>query len=190
MISLRNVMTISIFIDGSAWNVLCNQEIDLNAELPPDKFSIFSTNEVNIEIDATPDAGKDGVSKIKYKRYIAKAFEDRQIPPDSPFGFNTGPGPQRFSPFNQGTFQSDQHREWYARPENKKYGKVNPATGLAKHEADASLAVHAFESIILTNDKEPGPLKRSIKEGGKVVLLSTFERKSISLWDYISAALK
>lgn len=93
--------------------------------------------------------------------------------------------------FNQGTFQSDADRDWYGSNNVKHllYGKTKRPTGLGNNEADASLAVRSFDSIILTKEKptKKGPLLLVAKQqGGRIIYLADVEKSKLSLKDYIA----
>jgi hypothetical protein len=170
---------VSIFIDSNAWNILFAQAIDLSIELPAGEFSIYITCEVEIEILAIPAA------KADLQRYILEALTRRDIQTTANFGFAEA-GPTS-APFGHGTFQCAKDRAWYARTENKRHilNKSVRPTGLGKHQADASLAVRADTSIILTNDKKRGPLADAAKLGRKIVSLAGFDRNVTSLRTHI-----
>jgi hypothetical protein len=61
-------------------------------------------------------------------------------------------------------------------------------TGLAKNQADASLAVRSFDSIVLTNEgkENSGPLRLAAEQGGRVVYLADVKASRFSLKDYIA----
>jgi hypothetical protein len=185
-------MTTSVFIDSGAWNVLFEQGINLLIELPPEEFSLYITLEVYYELQAIPNMGKDGTSKVGLKHYIREALERSQIGTTATFGFYVrGAERQPYAPFNQGTFQSETDREWYLRKETQDTlrNKATRPSGLGAHVADASLAVRAQDSIILTTDTH-GLLARAAEQGGKVVSLAGFNGKTISLRDFIMQSLE
>jgi hypothetical protein len=114
-----------------AWNVLFRQGIDLYAELPPSDFRLLISREIEIELEAIPDVDKNGADKRPLKQYIRETIARCGVHTTSTFGFSElggTSGPQRFGGFNQGTFQSNADRDWYARPENSKLfqGKTRP----------------------------------------------------------------
>jgi hypothetical protein len=172
-------MTISVFIDGSAWNVLFEQGIDLNLELPMSEFALYITREVEIELYAIPDTGKDGRQKVELKRYITDAVGRGRVKTIGNFGFAEA-GPTSM-PFGQGTFQSGDERSRHEEFKRHFLNRSERPTGLGKNQADASLAVRASNSVILTNDDNGGPIAEVARRGGRVVHLAGFDRKVISL---------
>jgi hypothetical protein len=174
---------IAVFIDGSAWNVLFKQDIDLNLELPSSEFALYITREVEIELLAIPDIGKDGTRKVELKRYITEAVGRGGVKTIGHFGFAEA-GPTSM-PFDQGTFPSDDEQRRHEEFKGHFLHRSIRPTGLGKNQADASLATRAFDSIILTNDNDGGPIAEAARLGGKVVSLAGFDRKAVSLRDYI-----
>lgn len=177
---------VSVFIDSNAWNVLYQQEVDLRSHLPVDGFSVFITREVEVEILAIPDND----AKAGLKHYIMEALQSREVTIVANIGFREA-GPTS-APLGHGTFRSAKDRAWYARPENQRHilGKIVRPTGLGKNEADASLAVRADRSIILTNDKKGGPLADAARAFGTVVSLANFDGTRMPLSQYISERIR
>ena len=140
---------IHVYIDSCAWNYLFRNQLDLAQELPGDRYSLCVTREVEIEIDAIPATGKDGIDKRALKQFIADAIETNSIQTTSVFGFaSVEPDGslskiQVFGGFDQSTFQSTADREWYESEAVTKLldGKKLSGSGLGKAQADASLAV-------------------------------------------------
>lgn len=171
-------MTIPIYIDSCAWNYLHDRNIDLLTELPPEKYKIYLTREVEIELNAIPNDSK----KLSLKEYIYSNIEKCAVMTTSVFGFQTfdidglPSKVQVYAGFGQGTFQSSEERVFYASPEINLYlfEKSKKKTGLGSNEADASLAVHSFKAIVLTDEspKKTGPLKFAAENGGRIVYLS------------------
>ena len=91
---------------------------------------------------------------------------------------------------DQGTFQSDVDRDWYGSSDVKRllHGKAKRPTGLGNDEADASLAVRSFDSIVLTKERptKKGPLFLATNQGGRVIYLKNVEKSGLSLKDYIA----
>jgi len=177
---------ISVFIDSSAWNVLFEQRMDLNLELPPSEFALYITREVEIELLAIPDIGKDDTQKLELKRYIAEAVGRGRVKTVGHFGFREA-GPTSM-PLGQGTFQSKDERTRLDEFKGHFLNRSKRPTGLAKNQADASLAMRAFKSVILTNDDKGGPIAEAARRGGKIVYLAGFDRNAVSLSDYILRA--
>lgn len=172
---------ISVYIDSCAWNYLYEHDLDLEQELPPSRFAIYVTREVEIELNAIPDEGRGDVDKTALKAYIKQNIDRRPVTTSSVFGFctcepdGTTSAIQTYGGFGVGTFQSADESAFYARPEiQQKLQRLGkPKTGLSKDQADASLAVKSFDSIVLTNEgmNKSGPLKIAAGLGGRVVFL-------------------
>ncbi len=170
-------MTISVLIDNNAWNFFFVKNFDFRQELPAEEFSLFINREVEIEIEAIPDDGKDGVDKRALKRYIHESILSNKIVTTATFGFaeaNPSDGPGIYLGFGKGTFQSDKERDWYSEEKIKSYiiGKSKRNSGLTHNQADAAVAFASFGSIVLTCDKKTGPIAEAKKSGGNVVFLS------------------
>lgn len=183
-------MTISIFLDSNALNFLFEQAFDLIVELPPDEFSIFINRQVEIELMEIPNVSKKGVSKMQLKQYIRDSIECRQVKTTAIFGFaeaNSSSGKHRYGGFGSGTFQSENDRAWYQRGETKKFlhNEKVCGSGLIHNEADVSVAVCSFNSVVLTTDKKNGPISDAAKHGGKVIYLNDFDQQPLSLKMYI-----
>ena len=179
-------MTISVLIDSNAWNFLFDRSIDLGCELPPEDFALFITREVEIEIGAIPDDGKDGLDKGPLKRYIHENIAKNQVTTTATFGFaeaNPADGPATYAGFGQGTFQSEKERNWYHQERIKSFvfGKPKKGSGLSANQADAAVSAASFDCIVLTCDKKSGPIAEAENSGGKVVFLSDTLLESQSL---------
>ncbi|QBG90382.1 hypothetical protein [Xanthomonas oryzae] len=185
-------MTIAVYIDSCAWNYLHEKAIDLLSELPPDKYALYLTREVEIELEAIPD----GEKKQTLKDYIKSSLERSSIRTTSVFGFQTDgidgvPSKvQVYRGFGQGTFQSATDRAFYASPEIKSQlvGKKPRKSGLSANQADASLAARSFGAFVLTTDKNKGPLKTASELGGKIVYLTAeVEKSGLTLGQYMAS---
>lgn len=175
-------MTVHVYIDSCAWNFLFRSQIDLGSELPQDRYQIHMTREVEIEIGAIPETGKDGTDNRPLKQYIAASIAQNKVATTGTFGFQTlepDGTPSKVQihvGFGQGNFQSNEERAYYASPEIKKQilGKPKKNSGLSANQGDASLAIHANSAVILTDESpnKPGPLKIAASKGGKIVYLS------------------
>lgn len=191
-------MRFSVSIDCCSWNYLFEHQLDLATALPRERFALTITREVEIEIAAIPDTGKDGSDKLSLKAYIANSIASNQIKTTSIFGFaSLEPDGslslvQVYGGFDQGAWQSDADRDWYALKEvqGQLVGKKIRPSGLAGNQADAAVAVRSFDSIVLTNEckTKSGPIKLAAEKKGKVVYLKDFELSGISLADYVSQA--
>ena len=108
-----------VFIDCCAWDYLFDHAIDLVDVFPPGDYQIFITREVEIEILAIPDLGKDGSDNRELKDYIAKNIATLGVKTFMVFGFATldpdgSPSKiQVYGGFGQGTWQSETDRQWY-----------------------------------------------------------------------------
>lgn len=170
-------MKISVVIDSNAWNFLFERNIQLHCELPPEEFACFVPREVEIEIDAIPDVGKDGSDKRPLKQYIQESIARNRVGTTATFGFaeaNPVDGPATYAGFGQGTFQSEDEREWYAGDKIRAYllGKPIKGSGLSANQADVAVSTASFNSIVLTCDKKGGPITEATRAGGCVVFLS------------------
>jgi hypothetical protein len=169
-------MAISVQIDSNAWNFLFEHAVDLNRALPPEEFKHFITREVEIEILAIPDDGKDG-DKRPLKQYIGNGIARNDISTTMLFGFaeaNPVDGPATYGGFNQGTFQSEQECVWRNQEKIQGYvlGKPKKGSGLNGNQADAAVAAASFHTVVLTCDKKAGPILEAKKQGGKVIFLT------------------
>ncbi|AXK81926.1 hypothetical protein DW352_16170 [Pseudolabrys taiwanensis] len=180
-------MTIAITIDCNAWNDFFNSGMDLVAELPPGDFSLFMPREIEIEIQAIPDVSKDGCSNRALKDYIYDTIARHSVTTVGYFGFAEA---DCYLGFNQGTFMSDNERNWYATEIPKRVlGKKRTGSDLPKNMADTAVAASSFYTVILTADSKPGPIKDAYKAGGKVIYLKDFHAQTLSLRDFIKAQL-
>ena len=189
-------MTFSVIIDSCAWNYLFAHHVDLAEVFPRDEYTLFVTREVEIEILATPDVGKDGEDKRPLKSYVANNIETHSVRTSSVFGFaSVEPDGslskvQVYGGFGQGTWQSENDRRWYNSCEIKSllHGKARKKSGLSANQADASLAVRSFDSIVLTNEckEKNGPLRLAAEQGGRVVFLADVELSGLTLRDYVA----
>jgi hypothetical protein len=191
-------MTVHVYIDSCAWNFLFHAGVDLKRELPPDLYQLHLTREIEIELAAIPCIGKEEEDKRDLKRYIAASIAQGEVTTTGTFGFQTlepdgtPSKAQTYVSFGQGTFQSDQERDYYASPEVQAQiiGKRAKKSGLSGNQGDASLAVHAISSVVLTdeNPKKVGPLQLAASNGGKIVYLSAeFKPSGLSLGAYLAS---
>ena len=188
---------IPIFIDSCAWNYLYEHEIDLARDVPGEIYAIYLTQEVEREIADIPCVGKSGADNRRLRQYIDEAVSVHKISTTSTFGFQTededgSPSKyQSWSGFGQGTFQSDEDREWYGsdRVKEQIIGKAAKSSGLSNNQADASLAVRSFDSIVLTDERKgkSGPLRLASEQGGLIVFLrEEFEPTGLALGAYLA----
>lgn len=171
--------------------------MDLSDVFPSPEYALYITREVEIELEAIPDVDKDGVEKAGLKNYIKNSLEKSHVVTTSVFGFaSVEPDGslskvQVFGGFDQGAFQSQEDRRWYQSDEVRGLleGKSKRTSGLTRNQADASLAVRSFGSIIVTNESRAtnGPLRLAANQGGAVVYLHEAEQSGLSLPAYIAA---
>lgn len=186
----ENIMIISVTIDSCAWNFFSDNKYDLCVELPPERFSLFITREVELELDQIPDESH-GVDKRLLKDYIRTSIQLRNVETSSIFGFSEAnvPGePSRYGGFGQGTFESDIERDWRQREDTKRYVIDAPkrkSSFLRKDEADVSQAVASLSSVLITADAKKGPISVAAVNGGRVLYLSEFQNSGLKLADYI-----
>jgi hypothetical protein len=133
---------IAITLDNNVWDFLLYHELDLASELPSDHFAFFIPREVEIETLAIPTSP----SKTALKDYIARTINDCGVRTTSVFGFaREGPGPERFGGFDQGTWQSENERQFYASiSEQYLAGRPEKNSQLNDNEADAAVAAKSF----------------------------------------------
>jgi len=185
----------AVYIDSCAWNYLFEHRVDLAEAFPSDEYTLALTREVEIEISAIPDRGKDGADKIELKEYIKESIDKQSVRTTSVFGFATYEPDgslskvQVYGGFDQGTWQSDADRSWYGSGEVRDllHSKGKRKYGLSGNQADASLAVRSFESIVLTNEIKStnGPLRLAAEQGGQIVYLADVEQSGLSLKDFV-----
>jgi hypothetical protein len=193
---------IHVYIDGCAWNYLFDRKLDLLAELPAPEFSLYMTREVRIELEAIPEIGAHGSDKRALRDYIRNSLDRIPIFTVAPFGFRTckpagaHSEPQVYSGFNcgklhRGGFQSAKQRAYYASAEVRAHlaGSRRP-TGLGRNQADASLAAHAEDAFILTDENpgKSGPIRDAADAGKKVVYLrAQVEPSGLTIGQYIKS---
>lgn len=184
-------MTISVTIDSCAWNFFFENKYDLCVALPAERFSLFITREVELELLQIPDDSKDGFDKRPLKEYIRKSIERRQVQTSCVFGFYCGESPDdpaRYGGFGQGTFESDIERDWLQREQTQSFlrSKKNKrqTTVLRPHEGDVYQAVASLSSVLITNDST-GPIADAAANGGRVLYLSKFKSSGLTLADFI-----
>jgi hypothetical protein len=182
-------MLIPVFIDSCAWNWLFDRQSDLGEALPNEKYALFVTREVEIEILSIKPVGKDGNDKRSLKSYIESCIKTHDVRTSYIFGFAEA-GSLVYGGFGQGTWQSDQDRGWYDRREVKDLlqGKAPRNVVLTDNQADASLAVRSFDSVVVTGEpkSKKGPLRLASQQGGQIVFLPDVDQSGLSLKDYIT----
>lgn len=194
-------MTISVTIDCCAWDFFFVNKYDLCVELPVERFSLFITREVELELLQTPDESKDGLDKRPLKEYIRNSIERSQVQTSCVFGFYCGESPDdpaRYGGFGQGTFVSDIEQDWRQREETQRFvrdghnTKRRASTVLRKNEADVSLAVASLTSVLITVDEKKnassgkkGPIHDAAINGGRVAYTDDFKSSGLTLANFI-----
>lgn len=192
-------MTTPIFIDSCAWDYLFDNHVVVIDTFPPDIFKIFLTPEVRIELHAIPDFGeKDRSDKRAKKQFIEASISRFDIQTSGNFGFRTyepDGTPSKVQVnlgFNQGTFQPQEDRDYYADPEVRAHldGKPLRGSGLRHNQSDASLGARSRRAIVLTNEgkDKPGPLRLAKKKGGHVVYLGDLPASGQTLKEFVLSA--
>lgn len=184
-------MRIPVFVDSNVWNLLCQHGVDLSVILPRERFSLWCTREVAIELQAMPDVGKDGGDKKELKVYIQNSMNQNHIQTSYVFGFSEANDPDQppvFGGFDQGVFQSEQERDWYRRGDVQKFlvGQSRKGSRLSKNQADASLGAASMGSVVLTCDRKRGPLRVAHESGGSVLFLS----EEILVWSSLATMIE
>lgn len=159
---------IAVTLDNNVWDFLFERKIDLVSQLPLKKFAVFIPREVEIEIP-------NDQSKAALRKYINQTIAQCAIQTTYVFGFAIPKLiPQRLGGLDQGAFQSETEREFYAAISARfLLGKSEKGSGLAGNEGDAAVAAHSFSSVVLTCEKrtKPGPLRFAAEHGGKILYL-------------------
>lgn len=193
-------METSVVIDSCAWDYLFANKVDLSDAFPRDKYTVSITRQIEIEILTIPDEGRDGKDKSALKSYIADSISANSVRTSSVFGFatldadGTPSKVQVYGGFGHGTWQSETDRNWYASDEVQRLIRNKPIknSGLSANEADASLAVRAFGSFVLTAEgkTKPGPLRLAAEQGGQVIYIEDIEKSALSIKDYFLSIVK
>jgi hypothetical protein len=187
-------MTTNVSIDSCAWNYLFEHQVNIAEVFPSDEYTLSVTREVEIELSEIPDKADKQALKV----YIAESIATHNVQTTSVFGFaeacsvkQDGTEVHVYGGFGQGTFESDADRDWYGSNDVKRllHDKAKRPTGLGNDEADASLAVRSFDSIILTKESpmKKGPLFLAATQGGRIVYLDEIEKSGLSLKEYIAS---
>lgn len=191
-------MTIPITIDSCAWDFFFDKHYDLCVELPAEKFCLFITREVELELFQIPDDSKQGVDNRPLKEYIHNSIERREVQTTCVFGFNCGESPDdpaRYGGFGQGTFISETERNWRQLESTQRY-VIGASKGkfsvLRKNEADVSLAVASLSSVLITADLKKGarsgkkgPIHDAATSGGFVVYVQDVQSSGLTFVEYI-----
>lgn len=159
---------VPVFLDGNVWNYVFDHGLDLDIELPPDRFFIALTRESEMELLAVPE-GKSGL-----KAFIQRAISERPIPVDSWFGWSVEslpPDEHRNGGFGVGRWPSHAEVEFYRDLQNQ-IRKTKKRSKLFTNEGDVALASRSSHSLVLSLDAKAGPLRIAKQLGGKVCFLT------------------
>ncbi len=161
-----------VYLDNNVWDFAYQNNVDLMAYFPRDKFTLAISKHGRFEINQMPDKPYT----IGLKKYIFSLLGS-DIEEVHTFGFKDPRYPedeQRSSGFGVGGFSSVF--------ENKERERLNALFGgqgkrkdgliLNKQEADIELGALSVHNYVLTLDKKPGPLKSASENGGKVIFLN------------------
>jgi hypothetical protein len=184
-------MLINLFIDNNVWEFCIENNIDINNELPSSEFCLYITKEAVFEIcDKTPQ---------DKKVYVQSLLDMGRIKTDTYFGFydeNHSDEKQRVAGFGEendpnvgGRFIEEDESILLQNVTRCIGSQKKPATGLYKHEADASLAARSLHAVVLTRDKNKGPLKKVKMHLGGIVINLDDWKKDISIASFIKAEI-
>lgn len=193
-------MPIPVTIDSCTWNYFFDNQYDLCVQLPPDRFSLSITREVELEILQIPDESH-GVDRRALKQYVNQSIECRQVRTTYSFGFRDLDNPEeppRYGGFGQGSFETDAQQDWRQREKTKEFvqagyeAKQRTTTVLRKDEADVALAVASMASVLITVDEKKGarankkgPIYDAAINGGFVVFVQDVESSGLALAEFI-----
>jgi|GEM_PF-995116 len=183
-------MRIPTFIDSCAWNYFYDRGECLVDLFPHAQFELLETNEVRIERSAIPID-----HKLSLRNYIDQSIAANNLKTTYIFGFASTESDGSLSPvqvyggFDHGAFQSEEHARIYASSDFDRMlgSKPKRGSGLAHNQTDASLAVRAFDSLIVTAEAraKSGPLKWAGEKGGSILHLPEVATSGLSLRDYV-----
>jgi hypothetical protein len=179
-------MVISVYVDNNVWDFLFERRIDLAVELPRNEFCLCLTREAEFEIPPIPP------EKAELKAFIEATIAKCGIQTDTYFGFNDAslpPEEQRVGGWGHGRWASKEEFAFIAQQRTAFKGNKKRPTKLYAGEADISLAARSLHSLVLSLDAKAGPINAAYRQGGKVVFLADFDKKGLSLRDFIGAAL-
>lgn len=191
---------IPITIDSCTWNYFFENQYDLCVQLPPERFSLSITREVELELLQIPDES-NGVDKRPLKQYVTQSIECRNVQTTYSFGLcdlNNPENPARYGVFGQGAFESDAQQDWRQRQQTQKFvqdgfeSTQRKKTVLRKDEADVALAVASLTSVLVTVDEKKdaragkkGPIHDAAINGGFVVYVQDVQSSGLALADFI-----
>ncbi len=159
----------AIYLDSNVWDLLHDHGIDLLQEFPRESFKLYLVREAEFEISAMPEP---------LRLFAQGEIERCSIGVSLPFGFYDSRYPadkQRVGGFGQGSWLNAENHEFRASQAERVGPKVQTKTGLLKNEADAAFAGASFNSIVLSLNKNGGPLKTALARGGMVIFLNDFD---------------
>jgi len=183
-------MRIPTYIDSCAWNYFYDKQERLGELFPRAQFELFETSEVRIERAAIPID-----QKLSLRNYIDESIAANSLRTTYVFGFAATEPDGSLSPiqvyggFDQGSFQSEEDAQLYASSDFERMlsGKSKRGSGLSHNQADASLAVRAFDSLVVTAEArtKSGPLKFAGEKGGHILYLQDAAASGLPLRDYV-----
>jgi len=178
---------INVFIDSNVWNFLFERQIDLAVALPSDRFCPYIPREAEFEVARIPP------EKAALKAFVEATIEKCGVRTDTFFGFNDDslpPDEQRIGGLDIGRWISREEHEFMdqQRAALKTANKKRP-TKLHPNEAGISLAARAFQSVVMTLDAKPGPIRNAHRQGSMVVFLTDFDKSGLPLGDFIPKSL-
>jgi hypothetical protein len=184
---------VRVFLDNCVWDFLFERQIDLAGELPQGRFELFVVREVEFEIEPIEQRKpalarfiRETISRAHIRTWRAFGFwDDRHSEEDQRVGgFGDADDSSEGGAFfeeDESVFEAELVRV-YQRSEEKR------RTGLYRNETDVALAVRSLHSVVLTLDRDNGPLRRAFQRGGKVVFLNEVNSPGASLAAIVMAA--
>lgn len=180
-----------VYIDSCAWNYLFDRKVNLAEELPASAYQLCITREVEIELQPL----RANESKSDLVDFVDSAILANDVQTTSTFGFASVQADgslsevQVFGGFDVGTWRSDEDRLWLSQEEVLRMlpKSVDRKKPLGKNQADASMAVRAFDAVVLTAESrtKKGPMQLAWSQGGHVVFLTDVEASGITLHEFI-----
>lgn len=171
----------TIYLDSNVWDVLHNHGIDLLQEFPRESFSLALVREAEFEISAMPEP---------LRSFVEAEIERCSIRVVRPFGFYDDRYPadkQRVGGWDQGVWLGAEEHAFRASQSERVGPKLQSKTGLLRNEADTAFAGSSFNSIVLSLNKNRGPLKTAHVQGGRVIFLNDFDPEIHRLGAWVAA---
>lgn len=145
---------VPVYFDSCAWNHLFDRKVNLAEELPASAYQLCITREVEIELQPL----RANESKSDLVDFVDSAILANDVQTTSTFGFASVEADgslsevQVFGGFDVGTWRSDEDRSWLSQEKVLRMlpKSVDRKKQLGKNQADASMAVRAFNAVVLT----------------------------------------